>query len=34
MHLDEEWITLINEAKTIGLTVEEVSQFINSHLNN
>jgi DNA-binding transcriptional MerR regulator len=29
--LDEEWITLILSAKQIGLSVEEVREFIKQH---
>nr|WP_275980195.1 anti-repressor SinI family protein [Halalkalibacter alkaliphilus] len=34
--LDQEWVTLLQEAKEIGLTPEEVKQFIckNSKLTN
>ncbi|KAF0822666.1 DNA-binding anti-repressor SinI [Cytobacillus firmus] len=32
MNLDEEWIALIIKAKKLGLEVEEVREFIKSHL--
>jgi len=30
--LDEEWISLIIEAKELGLTTEEISQFIEKNI--
>ncbi|MCM3569200.1 anti-repressor SinI family protein [Neobacillus mesonae] len=26
--LDEEWVALINEAKNLGLTIEEIKSFL------
>lgn len=32
MNLDEEWLALIIEAKSVGLSIEEVKEFIKNHL--
>ncbi|WP_338061877.1 anti-repressor SinI family protein [Virgibacillus indicus] len=31
--LDEEWISLITEAKRLGLTIEEIREFLQREIN-
>ncbi|MGO4888325.1 anti-repressor SinI family protein [Anaerobacillus sp. MEB173] len=31
--LDQEWLTLIYQAKALGLTIEEVREFLNGNSN-
>ncbi|PLR69099.1 anti-repressor SinI family protein [Bacillus sp. UMB0893] len=30
--LDYEWLQLITQAKELGITIEEVKEFLNNHL--
>ncbi|QNG59441.1 anti-repressor SinI family protein [Bacillus sp. PAMC26568] len=30
-HLDQEWLQLISQAKELGITIEDVKEFLNNH---